>query len=53
VWNQEEEGLFAVKFIYKKLEAMFILDDIWGAEEKKVFHQLWKSLALSKVVALS
>jgi len=39
--------------MYKKLEALFILEDTWGVEEKKVFHQLWKSSAPSKVIALS
>jgi len=32
---------------------MCILDDLWGVEEKRVFHHLWKSRAPSKVVALS
>ncbi|XP_039688848.1 uncharacterized protein [Medicago truncatula] len=39
--------------MYKKLEALFILEDSWGVEEKRVFHQLWKSAASSKVVAFS
>jgi len=53
VWKREEDGAFTMKSMYKKLEDMFILEDIWNVEEKRIFEQLWKSPAPSKVVAFS
>jgi len=32
---------------------MLVLENYWGLEAMRVFHQLWKSPAPSKVVALS
>lgn len=53
VWKGEAEGVFTVKSMYKKLEGLFILEDTWGDEDRRVFHQLWKSPAPSKVIAFS
>lgn len=46
-WNLDDSGAFTVKSAYTKLE-MLLLEDVWGVEEKGVFANLWKSLALQK-----
>jgi len=51
-WKIEENGMFSVRSIYKKLEALTALDEVSG-EETRVFTQVWKCAAPSKVVALS
>jgi hypothetical protein len=48
----EENGMFSVRSIYKKLEALTALDEVPG-EEMRVFTQVWKCAAPSKVVDLS
>jgi len=53
VWKLEENGEFSVSSLYKKLEVFSAHDDDTGEEERRVFVQLWKSPAPSKVVALS
>lgn len=53
VWKMEEDGIFTVKSLYAKLEDRWIIENNWSVEEKRVFTQLWKSPAPSKVVALS
>lgn len=52
-WRLEEGGVFFVKSAYKKLVSMESQTVTMGEEEKKVFGQVWKSLAPSKVVAFS
>lgn len=49
-WSLEEGGGFTVRSIYKKLE-MALMGEGWGEEENKVFSQIWKSCAPSRVVA--
>jgi len=51
VWKLEEEGNFSVKSMYSKLEGGMILENSWSTEAKRVFSQIWKSPAPSKVVA--
>lgn len=53
VWRMEDEGKFTVKSMYAKLEGRWIVENNWSVEELRVFLQLWKSPAPSKVVALS
>jgi len=50
-WRLKETGAFSVKSAYEKLEGLVATDDLWGEEEKRVFENLWKNLAPSKVVA--
>lgn len=45
--------MFTVKSAYLKLERLMFLDDLWCAEEKRVFNTLWKSPVPSKVIAFS
>jgi len=52
IWKLEEQGVFSVKSMYAKLEGL-IINDNRPEEENKVFRQIWKSGASSKVVAFS
>jgi hypothetical protein len=50
-WRLEDGGGFTVRSIYKKLERAAMGEEGWGEEENKVFSQIWKSGAPSRVVA--
>lgn len=52
-WKLGEEGRFSVKSLYSKLEDVFLGENRWPEEERKVFRQIWKSGAPSKVMAFS
>lgn len=52
-WKREEDGCFTVKSMYTKLEGLLIVENDWGVEEVRVFNQLWKSPAPTKVVGFS
>jgi hypothetical protein len=52
-WGLEDSGFFSVKSAYGKLEGMVLREDLWSVPEKRVFRKIWKSPALSRVVALS
>jgi hypothetical protein len=53
LWKLEDDGRFSVSSMYNKLEVVAGTGNDWGFEEKRVFSQVWKSPAPSKVVALS
>lgn len=50
-WKLEESGVFSVKSAYMRLEESVLREDLWDEEEKRVFEDMWKSSAPSKVVA--
>ena len=50
-WILEEDGNFSVKSMYLKLEGREIGEGARPDGERRVFHQIWKSGAPSKVVA--
>lgn len=52
-WKPEKGEVFSVKSCYTLLENLFLLDEGVSVEEEEVFHYLWKSPALSKVLAFS
>jgi len=52
-WKLGEQGGFSVKSLYSKLEDVFLAENRWPEEEMKVFRQIWKSGAPSKVMAFS
>lgn len=53
MWKAEEGGEFTVKSSYLKLEKLLVLEEGKDLQEKKVFKEIWKSLAPSRVVAFS
>ena len=52
-WMPEVDGVFSVKSCYLKLESLWMGEEGWGTEEKRVFEGIWKSKAPLKVVAFS
>lgn len=52
-WKLEDRGCFTVGSLYKKLALGVLVENERGEEENRVFAQIWKSPAPSKVVALS
>lgn len=50
-WKLEEDHTFSVKSIYLKLECRCMGEDIRPEADRRVFHQIWKSGAPSKVIA--
>lgn len=52
-WKLEEVGGFSVKYMYGKLEGLMVREDNHTEDEKRVFRQIWKSRAPSKVVDFS
>lgn len=50
-WSLEASGFYSVKSAYLKLEGLVLREELWGVEEKRVFANMWKSKAPSKVVA--
>jgi hypothetical protein len=55
VWKckLEETGVFSVKSAYERLLSLIDTEELWGVDEKRVFHNLWKCPAPSKVVAFA
>jgi len=51
-WNLDDMGMFSVKSAYDKLEGLALSEVRWRVEDKRVFQDLWKTPALSKVSAL-
>jgi len=45
-WNLEESGVFSVMSAYERVFCAVGVEDRWGVEEKRVFGNLWKSLAV-------
>lgn len=52
-WKLEDDGIFSVNSLYKKLIRGGVEDEELREEENKVLAQIWKSPAPSKVVAFS
>jgi len=52
-WNLEESGFFPVKSAYERVLDVVVTEELLGVEEKRVFRNLWKSPAPSKVLALA
>jgi hypothetical protein len=52
-WNLEEDGVFTVNSFYGKLESFSVVEEEMGEDDRRMFTQLWKSPAPSKMVALS
>lgn len=52
-WRLEGNECFSVKSMYLKLERLMLDDNRCSEEERRVFRQIWKSGAPSKVVAFS
>jgi hypothetical protein len=52
-WMQDDGGIFSVSFSYRVLEGIVLLEDGLNTLEERVFGDLWKSPAPSKVIAFS
>lgn len=52
-WNVEDNGMFSVKSAYDKLERLVLGEGVWNLAERRVFEDLWKIPAPSKVVAFA
>jgi len=52
-WRLGEDGSFSVKSFYSKLEDVMLGVNRCPEEERRVFRQIWKSGAPSKVAAFS
>jgi len=52
-WNLEDNGHYSVKSAYLKLEGLVLREERWGADDKKVFANMWDSPTPSKVVAFA
>ena len=52
-WSLEGNRGFSVKAMYLKLELLLLEDNGCPEEERRVFRQIWKPRAPSKVVAFS
>ncbi|MCI43972.1 F-box family protein, partial [Trifolium medium] len=52
-WGLEEGGKFSVRSMFGFLERVFSHDNLFGADELRVFSNIWKSPAPSKVIAFS
>lgn len=50
-WKLEEDGIFSVKSLYVKLEGRGLREEICPEDDRRVFRQIWKSGAPSKVAA--
>jgi hypothetical protein len=50
-WKLEDNGIYSVSSAYLKLEEVVLQEDLWGVEEKRVFENMWRSPAPSKVIA--
>ncbi|GAU26515.1 hypothetical protein TSUD_361480 [Trifolium subterraneum] len=49
-WRLEDGGVFTVKSVYTLLGSVFATDAVWSPPELRVFDQIWKSPAPSKVI---
>jgi hypothetical protein len=52
-WNREDDGRFSVRSAYLLVDEIFSPEVTIGAQELRVFKNIWKSPAPSKVVAFS
>lgn len=52
-WRLEENGVYTVNSMYKKLEEDVLVEDNLDGLERRVFCNIWKSMAPLKVVAFS
>jgi hypothetical protein len=52
-WSLEDLGNFTVKSAYLLLSFIFATEGEYGSEELRVFNNIWKSPAPSKVIAFS
>ena len=52
-WKLEHKVVFSIKSAYDRLMSAIDSEDVWGVDEKRVFVNLWKCLAPSKVVAFA
>jgi hypothetical protein len=52
-WNGEEEGRFTVRSSYLLIDRIFSSEGIFNEQEIRVFKNIWKSPAPSKVIAFS
>jgi hypothetical protein len=50
-WNREDDGRFSVRSAYLLVDEIFSPEVTIGAQELRVFKNIWKSPALSKVIA--
>lgn len=53
IWRLEDNGVFSVNSMYKKLDSEVGAEADLGVMERRVFSDIWKSMALFKVVAFS
>jgi len=53
LWTSDEGGSFSVKSSYRVLEGIAVLEDVLSALEERVFGDMLKSPAPSKVIAFS
>lgn len=52
-WKPKEGGVFSVKSCCNILQDLWLVDGVLSEDEEVVFRNLWKSKALSKVLACS
>jgi hypothetical protein len=52
-WSLEDLGNFTVKSAYLLLSSIFATEGEYGSEELRVFNNIWKSPAPSKVITFS
>ncbi|MCH86346.1 F-box family protein [Trifolium medium] len=53
LWSLEDGGKFTVRSMYVFLESVFSPVSVFGDQELRVFSNIWKSSAPSKVIAFS
>ncbi|MCH92943.1 F-box family protein, partial [Trifolium medium] len=52
-WSLEDGGMFSVRSVYRFLGSVFSLEPVFSGQELRVFNNIWKIPAPSKVIAFS